>query len=111
MYMHIYICYIAIASYTVRILLNMYIGTHRSIAVQLQYDAVDMHMKLCRFKEEENQVINEMTSFLSYFRDNVLPQLYLSAKGEHMAKLVAFYYHHDNKLMTFWQTIRVYTYV
>ena len=34
-----------------------------TVAVQLQYEAVDAYMKLCRFQEKEWQVIREMTLF------------------------------------------------
>ena len=40
-------------------------------------------MKLCRYEEEEQQVISEMTSFLLYFKDIILPQLHHSATGKY----------------------------
>ena len=64
-----------------------YVGVCNCIAVQLQYEAVDACMKLCRFQEEEQQVIREMTSFLLYFKDKVLPSLHQALAGEYIQVL------------------------
>lgn len=61
----------------------IFIGTRNSIAVQLQFDAVDLSMKLSRYEEEVQQVMREMRSYLLYFKDTVLPQLHHSAKGKY----------------------------
>ena len=72
--MHIY-KYIAIIFAT---------GTRNSIAVQVQFDAVDISMKLRRCEEEVQQVMREMKSYLLYFKDKVLAYLHHSAKGNYM---------------------------
>jgi len=65
----------------------LYVGVRNCIAVELQYEAVDAYMKLCRFQEEEQQVIREMTSFLLYFKDKVLPSLHQALAGEYIQVL------------------------
>ena len=84
-YAHYIVIRISVHAYIVIIIrIFTYIGICNGIAVQLQYDAVDTYMKLCRFKEEESQIIHKMTSFLIYFKDNILPRLYLSANGGYL---------------------------
>ena len=65
-----------------------HVGVRNCIAVQLQYEAVDTYMKLCRFQEEERQVIREMTSFLLYFKDRVLSSLHQSLAGNALISIL-----------------------
>ncbi|XP_065901149.1 uncharacterized protein [Dysidea avara] len=53
-------------------------GMRNSISTQLQLEVVDIYMKLCRYKEEESQLVHEMMSFLAYFKDVVLTGLNIS---------------------------------
>ena len=65
------------------------VGTRHCISVKLQSEAVDIYMKLCRYKEEEQQLLCEMMSFLAYLKEVVLAGLSLSLTGTH--KYVATY--------------------
>ena len=51
------------------------LGTRDSISVKLQSETVDIYMKLCRYKEEEQQFLHEMMSFLVYLKEVVLTGL------------------------------------
>jgi len=44
-------------------------------------EAVDIYMKLCRYKEEEKQLLCEMISFLTYLKEVVLAGLSSSLAG------------------------------
>ena len=59
----------------------LHVGMRNSISTQLQLEVVDIYMKLCRYKEEESQLVHEMMSFLAYFKDVVLTGLNISLTG------------------------------
>ena len=56
-------------------------GSRHSTSVKLQTEAVDLYMKLCRYREEEQQLLCEIISFLSYFKEVVLTGLSSSLTG------------------------------
>ena len=59
----------------------MYVGTRHCVSIKTQSQAVDVYMKLCRYKEEEQQLLCEMMSFLSYIKQVVLTELSLALTG------------------------------
>ena len=88
MWMHIFRPFIIQTFFRVVLVFNLLyiycIGTRHSISVKLQSEAVDIYMKLCRYKEEEQQVLSEMMSFLAYLKEIILAGLSLSLTGTYV---------------------------
>ena len=59
----------------------LHVGVRNSISTQLQLEVVDGYMKLCRYREEESQLVLEMMAYLTYFKDVVLTGLNISLTG------------------------------